>query len=138
MSRKSARLALVAAAAATITLTSAISAHADGDGDCDDTGNICVYNAQQPTDVTQGYYDLNDAKVNFHNSKWLLVNTGTTLSDTISAAYNTASAPTSCSGFTFYWDVNYGGSSYFVSRNFNAITWYEHNNEFSSFRKTGC
>ncbi|MER5361718.1 hypothetical protein [Streptomyces sp. NPDC002785] len=61
-----------------------------------------------------------------------------TLSDSISAAANTAGTPTACAGFTFWWDTNYGGTSYFAGRNFKYLTFYDNNDEFSSFKKTGC
>ncbi|ROV65350.1 hypothetical protein [Streptomyces globisporus] len=71
--------------------TGTSTAMADGDGDCTNTGNICVFNQQQPTSYHNGYYDLNDPHPNFH------------------------------------------GKYYLIKRAF-----YDNNDEFSSFRKTGC
>ncbi|MGW6580576.1 hypothetical protein ACWF76_14445 [Streptomyces globisporus] len=71
--------------------TGTSTAMADGDGDCTNTGNICVFNQQQPTGYHNGYYELNDPHPNFH------------------------------------------GKYYLIKRAF-----YDNNDEFSSFRKTGC
>ncbi|MFJ1550773.1 hypothetical protein [Streptomyces sp. NPDC088246] len=138
MHKNTSRIALSFTTAAIFVLAGSATAHADGDGNCDDAGNICVYNAQQPTDISAGYYDLNDPHPTFHSAYWLLYNKSKTLSDSISAAANTAGTKTSCAGFTFWWDTNYGGTSYFAGRNFSYLTFYDNNDEFSSFKKTGC
>ncbi|CAM5722078.1 hypothetical protein [Streptomyces badius] len=130
------RAATVAAVSVALLATGTSTAMADGDGDCTDTGNICVFNQQQPTSYHNGYYDLNDPHPNFHGKYYLIKRAY--LGDSIGAASNDANSPTSCAGFTFYWNTGYGGTSYFASRNFNYLTFYDNNDEFSSFRKTGC
>jgi hypothetical protein len=131
------RVTAVGVASLALTLGSSMAAHADGDGDCSDAGNICVYDAQQPTDFTDGYYDLYYDRPNFHGDYWILGDNGY-IGDDISAASNSADTPTSCAGFTFWWNVSYDGTSYFASRNFSYLTFYDNNNEFSSFKRTGC
>ncbi|MFC9746909.1 hypothetical protein [Streptomyces niveus] len=130
------RFSAVGVASAALVLGSAVTAQADGDGSCADAGNICVFNYQQPTSYTEGYYDLNDPHSNFSGMNYFI--RSAYLGDSISAASNDANTNTSCAGFTFYWDTGYGGTSFFASRNFQYLTFYEQNNEFSSFRKTGC
>ncbi|MGW6309813.1 hypothetical protein ACWFRQ_18550 [Streptomyces niveus] len=98
------RFSAVGVASAALVLGSAVTAQADGDGSCADAGNICVYNYQQPTSYTEGYYDLNDPHSNFSGMNYFIRS----------------------------------GTSYFASRNFQYLTFYDNNNEFSSFRKTGC
>ncbi|MHA5047932.1 hypothetical protein [Streptomyces sp. SD15] len=130
------RAVVLGVATASLVVGGAVTAQADGDGDCTDAGNICVFDYQEPTSYHYGYYDLNDPHPNFHGMYYLI--DSSYLGDSIGAASNDADTYTSCAGFTFWWDINYGDTSYFASRNFQYLTFYDNNNEFSSFKKTGC
>ncbi|WP_406421063.1 hypothetical protein [Streptomyces sp. NBC_00842] len=130
------RATTVAALSVALVATATATAEADGDGDCTDAGNICVFDYQQPTSYTYGYYDLNDPHPDFHGMYYKI--DPSYLGDSIGAASNDANTWTACAGFTFYWDTGYGGTKYFASRDFKYLTFYDNNNEFSSFRKTGC